>query len=222
MFWQLTSLHTLTSERQRLNERDCKLKRLINLHSMLWVRKYPYLWLLPHNTSSLWGNAMKFYDSVNEGLIPVLTEIDVFRRINVRVSKQQTCIKPSVHHGCENTHTHTVELLRATCHGCGSTHALQRSKICPLHTLCHGCGGTHAFWRAGIESFPCVPALSLSFSSHFTTVIHWHRTQFLLLGGSVLSLDILSHLLLATNLRLFGFIWVDFYQFWKTRYMTLE
>ena len=40
-------------------------------------------------------------------------------------------------------------------------------------------------------------------------VIYWHRTQFLLLGGSVL-MDILNHLLFATNLRLFGFMQVDF------------
>ena len=168
----------------------------------LWVRNYPHFWLLPHNSSSLGGNAMKFYDFVSEGLIPVLTTIGVFGWINIRVNKQQSCIKPSVCRGCEHTHTLTVELLHAICRGCGGTHALQRSEtcplcnvhrgcggthalqrsetcplcnvhrgcggthallrseICPLRAIRCGCGGTHAFWRAGVESFPCVLALS--------------------------------------------------------------
>ena len=56
---------------------------------------------------------MKFYDFVNEGLVPVLTEIGMSGYINIRVNKQQICIKPSVHHGCVHTHTLTVELLCA-------------------------------------------------------------------------------------------------------------
>ena len=55
----------------------------------LWVRNYPHFWLLPHNSSSLGGNAMKFYDFVSEGLIPVLTTIGVFGWINYK-SKQTT------------------------------------------------------------------------------------------------------------------------------------
>ena len=88
---------------------------------------------------------MKFYDFVNEGLVPVLTEIGMSGYINIRVNKQQICIKPSVHHGCVHTHTLTVELLRAIGCGCGGTHALQGSKICPLCAVHRGCEGTHTF-----------------------------------------------------------------------------
>ena len=43
-------------------------------------------------------------------------------------------------------------------------------------------------------------------SSHFTMVICWHRTLFLLFFGGAVLMEILSHLLFATNLRLFGFL----------------
>ena len=113
---------------------------------------------------------------MNEGLIAVLTKTGVFGWINVRVNTQQSCIKSSVRHECVHTHTLTVELLRAVGCGCGGTHALQRSEICPLCAIHRGCEGTHTFWRARIETFPCVPALSAVIS----LVIHWHRTLFLL------------------------------------------
>jgi len=103
---------------------------------------------------------MTFYDFVSEGLIPVLSKIGVFGWVNIRVNKQQSCIKPSACRGCEHTDTLTVELLQAICHGCGGTHALQRSEICLLCAIRRGCGGTHTFWRAAIESFPCVLALA--------------------------------------------------------------
>ena len=135
----------------------------------LWVRNNPHLWLLPHNSSSLWGNAMKFYDYV-----PLLTKIGVSGWINIKVNKQQSCIQPSVRRGCVHTHTLTVELLRAICRGCGGTHALQRSEICPLRAVRCGCGGTHTFWRARIESFPSVPVLSAVISLRsFTGTAHY-------------------------------------------------
>ena len=142
---------------------------------------------------------MTFYDFVSEGLIPVLSKIGVFGWVNIRVNKQQSCIKPSACCGCEHTDTLAVELLQAICHGCGGTHALQRSEICPLHAIHHGCGGTHAFWRAGIESFPCVPVLSAvislwSFAGTAPSSCFWGG------GGAVLT-EILNHLLFATNLR---------------------
>ena len=174
---------------------------------MLWVRNCPHLWLLPHNSSSLWGNAMKFYDFVNEGLVPVLTEIGVSGWINVRVNKQQSCIKPSVRRGCVHTHTLTVELLHAICCGCGDTHALQRSEICPLRAVCRGCGGTYALWRAGIEFFPVCRHSQWSFRYSHSLAPHPVPAFF---GGSVL-IEILGHLLFVTNLRLFGFIRVDFF-----------
>ena len=72
-------------------------------------------------------------------------------------------------------------------------------------------------------------------NGHFAMVIHWHRTLFLLFWGGAVLMEILSHLLFATNLRLFGFLcglifkkffrdkrYILKYQFWITRYMTLE
>ena len=196
-----------------------KYQLCVNLRRTLWVRNYPHLRLLPHNSSSLWCNAMKVYDLVNEGLVPVLTETGVSGWINISVNKQQSCIKPSVCLECVHTHTLTVELLCAIRRGCGGTHALQRSRIYPLCAVHHGCGGTHAlqrsirpgcrgthaFWRARIESFPCVLALS-------AVILLWSVTGTTpcscFLGRLVLT-EILSHLLFATNLRLFGFIRVD-------------
>ena len=153
-------------------------KFIFNLRRMLWVKNYPHLWLLPHNLSSLWGNTMKFCDFVNEGLVPVLIKIGVSGWINIRVKKTKlyktlstlwVCAHPYSH--CRTLARHTSWVLRhpcfakewnlsLACRGCGGTHALQRSEICPLHAIYHGCEGTHAFWRAGIESFPCVPVLS--------------------------------------------------------------
>ena len=133
----------------------------------------------------LW-NTMSNYDFVNEGLIAVLTKTGVFGWI--RVNTQQSCIKSSVRRECVHTHTLTVELLRAIGCGCGGTHALQGSKICPLCAVHRGCEGTHTFWRARIETFPCVPALSAVISlqsftgitpcSCFFFVFFWGGGQF--------------------------------------------
>ena len=49
-------------------------------------------------------------------------------------------------------------------------------------------------------------------SGHFAMVIHWHCTLFLPFCGSVLT-DISSHLLFATDLKLFGFILLLFILF---------
>ena len=165
---------------------------------------------------------MTFYDFVSEGLIPVLSKIGVFGWVNIRVNKQQSCIKPSACCGCEHTDTLAVELLQAICHGCGGTHALQRSEICLLCAIRRGCGGTHTFWRAAIESFPCVLALSeviLLWSFTGTApcfCFFWDRFWW--------KFQVIC--CFAANLRLFSFIYFIYcdkiyilkYQFWKTWY----
>ena len=102
------------------------LLKCVNLHCMLWVRNYPHLWLLPHNLSSLWGNAMKLYDFVNEGLVPVLTEIGVW--MNKHKSKQTTKLYKTLSTlwVCAHPYSHCRTLV---CHMLWDTHALQRSEI---------------------------------------------------------------------------------------------
>ena len=78
----------------------------------------------------------------------------------VRVNKQQSCIKPSVHRGCVHTHTLTAELLRAIRRGCGGTHALQKERN--LSLACH----TSWEWR-----HPCLlKGQNRIFSLHASTL----------------------------------------------------
>ena len=151
-----------------------------NLRRMLWVKNYPHLWLLPHNFSSLWGNAMKFYEFVNEGLVPVLTKFGVSGWINIRVKKQTKLYKTlSTLWVCAHPYSHCRTLARHTSwvwrHPC---FAKERNLSPARHT---SRVWRHPCFLKGWNRIFSLCACTLS--SHFTMVICWHRTLFLLLGG---------------------------------------